>query len=136
MPHSRQTAGSSPLQVLIVDEHDVYRAACAALLRTEGLEVSEAAPRADIVGFAHALEPNVVLIDAAPPAAWLLEIVRQLRSLAPAPTVVLISSSPHDGLDPSLVDLPFLAKADVSARELFRAMHHGCDEPASQMESE
>jgi CheY-like chemotaxis protein len=124
-----------PLHILIVDEHDVYRAACAALLRTEGLDVSEAAPGGDVIGLARALEPNVVLVDAALPAVWLRETAQLLRSLPSAPAVVLISTAGRERLDPCLAELPFLAKADVCARELFRALLPGSDKPAPQLES-
>lgn len=125
-----------PLHVLIVDEHDVYRAACAALLRTEGFDVTEVALGGDIVRRARALEPNVVLIDAAAPAEWLLEVAQLLRSLPSAPAVVLISSAGPDRLDPCLTELPFLAKADVSAEQLVRTALGGSDEAVSQLESE
>lgn len=119
------------LHVLIVDEHDVYRSACAALLRTEGLDVTEIVPGAPVTSVARALKPCVVLIDAASPFAWLREEARQLRSLPGAPTLMLMSSAGRDRLDDYLADLPFLAKADVCARELLRAHGHDNAEASS-----
>jgi CheY-like chemotaxis protein len=121
MPRAHDAECAGPQRILIVDEDDVYRAACAALLRTEGLDVSEVLPHGDVLGSARAFEPDVVLIDAATPLAPLRETALQLRSLSPAPVVVLISSAAPDGLDGGLAELPFLAKADVCAREVLRA---------------
>jgi CheY-like chemotaxis protein len=136
MPSTTHRAGSDRSRILIVDERDVYRAACAALLRTEGLEVIEVAPGGDVMGAALAFEPHVVLIDAATPAARLRETTRRLRSLASAPTVVLISSAGRERLEACLADLPFLAKADVCAREVLRADLRATDELHSEPESE
>ncbi len=124
------------LRVLIVDEHEVYRAACAALLRTEGLDVAELAPDEDVIGLARAFEPDVVLIDAAAPAARLARTARQLQSLPAAPAVVLISSAGQHRLDPCVADLPFIAKADVSARELLRMVPGNADESSSELQAE
>ncbi|HET7378888.1 MAG TPA: response regulator [Gaiellales bacterium] len=135
MPRTHHKGGSSELRILIVDEHDVYRDACAALLRTEGVVVAEVVPAGDVVGLAEALEPHVVLIDAATPLARLRETARRLRSLPSAPTVVLISSAGPDRLDGCLAELPFLAKADVCAQEVLRAHLRGVDEPAADVES-
>ncbi len=135
MPCTHHRAASRPLRVLIVDEHDVYRAACAALLRTEGLDVAEVLPGIHVIGAALALEPDIVLIDVATPPARLRRTAWQLRSLPSAPTVVLISSAGQDRLDACLAGLPFLAKADVCARAVLRVHLHRTDDPASGLES-
>jgi DNA-binding NarL/FixJ family response regulator len=136
MPRTRLRDPDGRLRVLIVDRHEVYRAACAALLRTEGLDVVDARPGHHIVGLARALEPDIVLIDVAPTAERLHETVRQLGSLPSAPTIVLISSAGRDRLDSSLAGCPFIAKGDVSAREIRRAVLDGSDEPDAPAESE
>ena len=119
MPRPRDPDGRP--RVLIIDQHEIYRCACAALLRTEGLHVVEAAPADDIFGLARALEPDVVLIDAAPPPERLRHTVRQLKSLPSAPTVVFISSAGPDELDSCVARGLFISKGDVCARELVRA---------------
>jgi hypothetical protein len=40
------------MRILIIDEHEVYRGACAALLRTEGLEVVDVAPGDEVLALA------------------------------------------------------------------------------------
>ena len=135
MSRAHHQGGSSELRILIVDEHDAYRGACAALLRTEGLEVAAVAPHDDVVGLAEAHGPDVVLIDAAAPLAQLCETARGLRSLSSAPTVVLISSAGPERLDGCLAEFPFLAKADVCAEEVLRAHLRATDEPGAETES-
>ena len=84
------------MRILIVDENETYRVACAALLRTEGLEVVDVAPSDAVVALARSLQPAVVLLDAAPSA---IRTARELRSLACSPTVVLTSSAGRDRVD-------------------------------------
>jgi DNA-binding NarL/FixJ family response regulator len=121
MQRTRQTPSFRPLRVLIVDAHEVSRAACSALLRTEGLFVADVAPGDHVVGLAQALEPEVVLIDAGP-GAPLRDTAQQLRALTRAPLVLLTSSAEHDQLHPLIRELPFLAKADVCAEAILRAV--------------
>lgn len=132
MQRTDHKGGSCELRILIVDEHDAYRGACAALLRTEGLEVAEVVPHDDVVGLTEALGPHVVLIDAASHLAQLCETARGLRSLSSAPTVVLISSAGPERLDGCLAEFPFLAKADVRAEEVLRAHLRDADEPGAE----
>ncbi|MGZ6565116.1 MAG: response regulator [Solirubrobacteraceae bacterium] len=110
------------MRILIVDEHEIYRAACAALLRTEGLDVADVKPGDEVIELAGLVEPEVVLLDAGPSAQHLHETVRQLVSLRCSPTVVLISSTGQDRTDPCLAALPFVAKADVCAAVIARAI--------------
>jgi len=124
------------MRILIIDEHEVYRAACAALLRTEGLEVADVAPGDEVIGLAYSLRPEVVLLDAAPSAARLLRTARRLRSLPCCPTVVLTSSARQDRIDPCLAELRFVAKADICADAIARAIADRADEPPERRESE
>jgi CheY-like chemotaxis protein len=117
------------MRILIVDEHEVYRVACAALLLTEGLEVADVAPGDEVLALAGSLQPAVVLLDAAPSA---IRTARQPRSLACHPTVVLTSSAGRDRVDPCLAELRFVAKADI-CREAIAA---ATDEPPERRESE
>jgi DNA-binding NarL/FixJ family response regulator len=119
--------------ILIVDQHEVYRVACAALLRTEGMEVADVAPGDEVVALAGSLQPAVVLLDVAPSA---IRTARQLRSLPSRPTVVLTSSAGRDRVDPRLAELRFVAKADVCREAIERAMAAATDEPPERRESE
>jgi CheY-like chemotaxis protein len=121
MRRPRQPAVSRSVRILIVDQHEVTRAACAALLRTEGWEVSDVAPGCELFTLVEALEPNVVLIDATP-GERVCDSAKQLRRLACAPTVLVTSSARPEQLDPCLGELPFVAKADICAAAILHAV--------------
>lgn len=130
----RSTVGR--MRILIVDEHEVYRAACGALLRTEGVEVADAGPGQAVIGLADSFKPEIVILDAAPPADELRVTARQLQSLPSAPAVVLTSSAGEDRIDPGLAALRFIAKADICAAAIALAIADVTDEPAERHESE
>jgi CheY-like chemotaxis protein len=127
MERSRNARNSTTLRVAIVDGHDVFRGACAALLRTEGVDVAETATGGDLIGFTRGFAPDVVLIDVTP-GPWLPEAVRQLRRLDRAPAIVLTSSGSADRLQPCLTELPFLAKADICTAAILTAAAAGSEE--------
>ena len=127
MQRTRQIPSSRPLRVLIVDAHEVSRAACSALLRTEGFSVADLAPGDHVIGLAQALKPEVVLIDAEP-GVTVRDTAQQLRALACAPLVLLTSSAERDRLDPLTRELPFLAKADICGEAILRTVAAACDE--------
>jgi DNA-binding NarL/FixJ family response regulator len=110
------------LRVLIVDQHDVSRAAIRALLQTEGLEVvADVGTSHGAVALARELEPDLAIVDIGPGDPDALELTHSLSCLSPAPTVVLVSSS---AIDVDLDGWAFLAKADVGAQELRRIRPH------------
>ena len=117
----RQSAGSGPQRILIIDQHEVTRAACAALLRTEGWEVRDVAPGCDVFTLTEAFEPDVVLIDATAEAR-VGDAARQLPRLACAPRIVVTSSAVPEQLHPCLRELPFVAKADICAAAILTAV--------------
>jgi CheY-like chemotaxis protein len=127
MPPVRRTDDVRPLRVLIVDAHEVSLMALAALLRTEGFVVADAAPSDPVIDLARAFKPDVVLIDPRP-VSQCREVTRQLRSLERTPRVVVMSSAEPDRLDPFVRRLPFLAKADVCAEAILRAVAVASDE--------
>jgi CheY-like chemotaxis protein len=120
---------------LIVDHHDVSRAACAALLRTEGLDVVDVPGVVGLVGLTRSWMPDVVLIDVNPPAP-VRRVLRQLRSLANAPALVLTSSARPGEVHPSIAELPFLPKADICAQAILAAAALRGDEQSVAAESE
>lgn len=78
--------------------------------------------------------PDVVLIDVGPPP--IRRAVRQLRSRAHGPAIVLTSSAQPRQLHRSLAGLPFLPKADICARAILAAVGLGADEQSPAVESE
>jgi CheY-like chemotaxis protein len=82
-------------RVLIVDDHDDFRAVARALLESEGFEVvGEAADGAGAVAAAGALSPGVVLLDVHLLDADGFAISRRPATLPAPPVVVLVSSRP------------------------------------------
>ena len=81
------TARSSarPSRILIVDDHEVSRAALRALLRTEGIDVADMRTGGAAVTAAIAFRPDVVVVDVTPadPAGFL--IARPLQVLPDGP---------------------------------------------------
>ena len=124
------------LRVLIVDQHEVSRAAIRALLRTEGLEiVGDFSNPGEALASANATAPDLVLLDisAEPPQAR--QAAFALARLRCTPAVVFTSSSPPAK---ALDGFPFIAKSDVCARELRRAMRseiHTHKEPAMSLQA-
>jgi DNA-binding response OmpR family regulator len=103
---------------LIVDDHEVSRAALRALLRTEGIDVADVGTGDAPITAAIAFHPDVVIVDVAPadPAGFL--IARQLQALPHAPPVVLTSSSSRRWFGSQLGRHVFIAKADLCARAI------------------
>jgi DNA-binding NarL/FixJ family response regulator len=133
---TRHVPRNRALRVLIVDGHEISRAAQAALLRTEGLEVLDIHPDRDAVAVARALQPQVVVIDAGASATGVAMLVRALRALPRAPWVVLTSSGDPGRLDRALAELTFVAKADICAAAIQPALVPGTDELRQPCRSE
>lgn len=124
-PCPGQTAA---LRILIVDGHDISRAAFRALLRTEGMNVvADLGASDDALAAARALRPDVAIVDVAPRADAAFGMVRKLRALPSAPTVILTSSADRALFGPELNGYPFLAKADIYASALRHLAEAGVD---------
>lgn len=108
------------LRVLIVDSHEVSRAAIRALLQTEGLEVvADVAHRDPAVAAGRQASPDVALIDIGEGSGAALATARALERLPAMPTIVLTSSRRiAEGIDGYL----FIPKRDICARQLLLAI--------------
>ena len=111
-----------PPSVLIVDDHDDFRASARALLELQGFDVvgdvedGEAALEA-----AGRLRPDVVLLDVQLPGMDGFEVAERLAATAEAPRVVLISSrrrSAYDARLPGAAVAGFLGKHELSGAAL------------------
>lgn len=111
---------SHSLRVLIVDRHEVSRAAIRALLRTEGLDVvADVATPDDALEWGAKASPDLVLLDISATPGAALDAAHALAGLRCAPAVVLTSSA----ASPSHLDgFAFIAKSDICAPKLRRAM--------------
>jgi two-component system, NarL family, response regulator DesR len=108
------------MRILIVDDHEVSRAALRALLRTEGADVADVRTGDAAITAAVAFQPDVAIVDVAPadPAGFL--VAAQLRALPRASAVVLTSSVHRCRFGSQLNGYQFIAKADLCARAITR----------------
>jgi len=80
---------------MIIDDHEISRAAIRELLRAEGMDVTadfKATPHA--LTAARALNPEMVIVDVTPMAGTGFSIARGLSGLPAPPVVILTSSTP------------------------------------------
>jgi DNA-binding NarL/FixJ family response regulator len=116
------TIGAVRATVLIVDDHDAFRASARALLQAEGFDVvGEAANGAEAVKAVAVLRPEIVLLDIQLPDLDGLAVAEQLAAVPGAPAVVLISSRDAAAYGPSLQATPargFIPKRGLSGEAL------------------
>jgi DNA-binding NarL/FixJ family response regulator len=81
--------------ILIVDDHEGFRAVARTMLEADGFVViGEAADGTGAIAAATSLRPGVVLLDVHLPDMDGFAVSVRLAALAAPPTVVLISSRP------------------------------------------
>ena len=111
--------------MLIVDDHDGYRAVARTLLESEGFDVvGEAADGIEAVRATERLTPALVLLDVHLPDEDGFAVTERLAALAEPPAVVLISSRLIADLRQRVQDsaaVGFLAKHELTGTGL-RAM--------------
>jgi CheY-like chemotaxis protein len=107
-----------PARILIVDDHEISRAALRALLRTEGIDVADVRTGDAAITAAIAFRPHVAIVDVTPanPAGFL--VAQRLQALPEAPLVLLTSSASRSRFDSQLEHHLFVAKADLCARTI------------------
>jgi CheY-like chemotaxis protein len=70
---------------LIVDDHEISRAALRALLRTEGIDVADVGTGDAAIATAIAIHPDVVIVDVTPADPAGFRITHWLQALPDAP---------------------------------------------------
>jgi PleD family two-component response regulator len=113
--------GKQPTRILIIDDHEISRAALRALLRTEGIDVADVGISDAAITTAIAFHPDVVIVDVSPADLAGFRMTSQLRALPDAPPVVLTSSTSRCRFGSQLDRYPFVAKADLCARAIENA---------------
>jgi DNA-binding NarL/FixJ family response regulator len=112
--------------VLIVDDHDAFRAAVRALLEAEGFRVlGEAADGASALAAADELRPDVILLDVQLPDLNGFDVADRLALGGRAPSVVFVSSRSVSAFRWRLASNPdwaFIAKSELSGETLAAAL--------------
>ena len=116
------TISPMPTTVVIVDDHDGFRASARALLEQEGFDVvGEAADGVTALAAVDRLRPDVVLLDIQLPDLDGFVVAERLAAGPDPPRVVLISSREPRTYGRRLAGAPargFLAKAELSGASL------------------
>ncbi len=109
-------------RVLIVDDHEVFRALARDLLQLGGFQVvGEAVDARSALLACERLRPSIVLVDIGLPDSDGFELAVQLAEQDEAPAVVLTSSRDSAGYRRRLAKSPacgFIAKVDLSGAAL------------------
>jgi DNA-binding NarL/FixJ family response regulator len=88
----------SVVKVLVVDDSAAVRGRLVALLREAGLDVvGEAGTAGQALELTRALAPDGIVLDLKLPDRSGLEIMVELKQLAPAAVVVVLTNDPSDG---------------------------------------
>lgn len=110
--------GQRPMRVLLIDDHEISRAAVSALLRTEGADVAGTGTDDTAIEVAIGFRPAVAIVDVTPTDATGFRIADLLRALPDGPAVVLTSSVSRHRFASRLDDYRFVAKADLSVQAI------------------
>jgi two-component system, NarL family, nitrate/nitrite response regulator NarL len=109
--------------ILIVDDHDGFRAFARSMLEAAGFTVAEAATGAAATEAARTVRPRLVLLDIQLPDFDGFEVARRLAGQAGGPVVVLTSTreaSDYGGRISSSPVAGFLPKDQLSGAALRR----------------
>jgi len=118
----RSPGRNDTLRIMIIDDHEISRAAFCALLRSEGADVvAGLSAGRHALAMARALRPDVVIVDVTPAADTGFGIARRLRALLPAPPIVILTSSTdRTRFGAQLDGHVFIAKADICSATIAR----------------
>lgn len=106
------------MRVLLVDDHEISRAAISALLRTQGAEVADLGTGEGAVAVAIAFRPAVAIVDVTPADMSGFVIADLLQALPDGPAVVLTSSADRHRFASRLDNYRFVAKADLCVQTI------------------
>ncbi|HEV3479691.1 MAG TPA: response regulator transcription factor [Gaiellaceae bacterium] len=96
-PTASRASFATGISVLVVDDHDGFRAGLSVMLADRGFEVvGSAADGRTAVRLVEAVSPDVVLMDLQMPQLNGIETTRRIVESAPATTVVVLTVSAQD----------------------------------------
>jgi two-component system, NarL family, response regulator DevR len=97
---------TTPIRVLVVDDHELVRRGLAELLGQEAdlLVCGEAATAADALSVCSALAPDVVVLDVRLPDGDGVSVCRELRTSAPGTACLMLTSYDDDDAMMAAID--------------------------------
>jgi CheY-like chemotaxis protein len=113
----------SSAAILIVDDHDGFRALARVMLEADGFTVTEAATGAEATEAARIVRPGLVLLDIQLPDTDGFEVARRLAGPTGAPVIVLTSTREASDYGARITSSPaagFLPKDQLSVVALRR----------------
>ena len=113
--------GSLPVEVLVVDDHDMFREALRDLVDAvpEFVLVGEAESGEDALDAVEALAPRMLIMDKRMPGMGGIEATRRLTARHPDLVVLLVSlEEPNSELMQSCGAVAFLRKQQLTPRAL------------------
>jgi len=113
----------SSAAILIVDDHDGFRAFARVMLEADGFTVTEAATGAEATEAARMARPGLVLLDIQLPDFDGFEVARRLAGQAGGPVIVLTSTREASDYGSRITSSPaagFLPKDQLSGAALRR----------------
>jgi CheY-like chemotaxis protein len=113
----------SAASILIVDDHDGFRAFARGMLEAAGFTVAEAATGAEAAEAARSVRPGLVLLDIQLPDSDGFEVARRLVAQAGGPVIVLTSTRDASDYGSRISSSPaagFLPKDELSGAALLR----------------
>jgi CheY-like chemotaxis protein len=114
-------SGGWRVRLLLVDDHPGFRSAAAALLASDGWEVSEAGDGPEALAAVQRTRPDVVVLDVQLPGDDGFTVAESLARTEAPPDVVLISARAAEDYHGAVARAPvrgFIAKAEFSPLRL------------------
>lgn len=116
------TDGTWLARIMIIDDHEISRAACSALLRAEGLDITDLPASDRALTDARSLRPDAAIVDVTPTADTGFAMAHALRALPAPPIVILTSSANRTQFGTRLNGYRFIAKADICTAAIAHQM--------------